>query len=215
MKFSNKRITVILLILVLLSICTIYFFKFQYIPKSRDVIISHPDSTQVKKEVLKLYGLRVDSFEIISDVVKRNETLLNILLNYNLPEGSLTSLIGKPHKEFDLRKIKAGNHYTVFLEKDSISTLRYLVYEQTPVDFVRISFSDTVRLDIGHKNVTQVQKTATGVISTSLWNCMIEKGYPAELVNELSEIYAWSIDFFGLQPADSFSVVYEIGRAHV
>jgi len=209
MKFSKKRVAVFALILTFLSFCVIYFFKFQYIPKSKEVIISRPDSTRVEKEVLKLYGIRVDSFEIETDVVKRNEMLLTILLNYNLPEGSLASLLGKPHKEFDLRKIKAGNHYTVFLEKDSISTLRYLVYEQTPVDFVRISFSDTVRLDIGHKNVTQVQKTATGVISTSLWNCMIEKGYPAELVNELSEIYAWSIDFFGLQPADSFSVVYD------
>jgi murein DD-endopeptidase MepM/ murein hydrolase activator NlpD len=135
--------------------------------------------------------------------------LLTILLNYNLPEGSLASLISNPHKEFDLRKIKAGNHYTVFLDKDTLSTLRYLVYEQTPVDFIRISFGDTVCIYKGHKNVVQIQKTANGVITTSLWKSMKEKGYSPELILQLSEIYAWTVDFFGLQPADSFSVVYD------
>jgi murein DD-endopeptidase MepM/ murein hydrolase activator NlpD len=38
---------------------------------------------------------------------------------------------------------------------------------------------------------------------------MMSKKYNPVLANELSEIYAWSIDFFGLQPADSFSVIYD------
>jgi murein DD-endopeptidase MepM/ murein hydrolase activator NlpD len=223
MKFSGKKFSIIGVI-VLVVLILIYFFRYQYLPGNRGEIVPDIDSSLIKKEVLKLYDIPVDSFSIVTDVVKRNEMLLTILLNYNLPEGSLANLLITPPKEFDLRKIKAGNRYTVFMQKDSFSSLRYFVYEITPVDFVKISFDDSVKVEIGHKQVVKKRKFASGIISTSLWNSMKEKGYSPELILQLSEIYAWSVDFFGLQPADSFSVVYEenyidsipvgIGRIH-
>ena len=38
---------------------------------------------------------------------------------------------------------------------------------------------------------------------------MIENGMKPALAMELSDIYAWSIDFFGLQEGDNFTVVYD------
>jgi murein DD-endopeptidase MepM/ murein hydrolase activator NlpD len=223
MKFSGKKLSIIgVVVLVLLLL--VYFFRYQYIPRNGVDIDSTVDSTLITKEVLKLYDIPVDSFAIVTDVVKRNEMLLTILLNYNLPEGSLSNLLIAPHKEFDLRKIKAGNRYTIFLHKDSLSSLRYFVYEISPVDFVKIGFDDSVTMVLGHKQITLERKSANGIITTSLWNSMKEKGYSPELILQLSEIYAWTVDFFGLQPADSFSVVYDeqiidsipigIGRIH-
>jgi murein DD-endopeptidase MepM/ murein hydrolase activator NlpD len=135
--------------------------------------------------------------------------LLNILTHYHLPEGAVAGLIANEHKGFDLRKIRAGNKYAIFLEKDSLATLRYLVYEHTPVDYVLFSFFDKVSIEMGQKEVIQKSQFAGGSIVTSLWNAMIDQEINPMLANELSEIYAWSIDFFGLQPADSFSVVYD------
>ena len=43
----------------------------------------------------------------------------------------------------------------------------------------------------------------------SLWSDLVEKGAPGLLAIKLSDIYAWSIDFFGLQKGDSFKAVYE------
>jgi murein DD-endopeptidase MepM/ murein hydrolase activator NlpD len=59
----------------------------------------------------------------------------------------------------------------------------------------------------GKKPVTIVQKTISGKITTSLWNAMVDAGANPMLANNLSDIYAWSIDFFGLQVGDSFRVV--------
>ncbi len=52
-------------------------------------------------------------------------------------------------------------------------------------------------------------KYASGIIETSLWDAMILNGMHPSLVIGLSEIYAWSIDFFGLQKGDNFKVIYE------
>ncbi len=202
------KLWAILVILILVSLIG-YFYYYQYIPRGQVIEIPVTDTVQAPEEVLRLYGIPVDSFTIQFDVVKRNQMLLNILSDYRLPEGAIAGLISNEHKAFDLRKIRAGNKFAVFLEKDTLSTLRYLAYEHTPIEYVLFSFADSVIIEIGQKEVLQKRQFAQGSITTSLWNAMIDQGLNPMLANELSEVYAWSIDFFGLQPADSFSVVYD------
>lgn len=196
-------------VILLLAVIGSYFYYYHFIPNRGEVEIVEADTLLTVKEEIHLYDIPVDSFEIIYDVVKRNQMLLSILSYYHLPEGSIPSLILQEHQAFDLRKIRAGNKYAVFLEKDTLRTLRYLVYEHTPVEYVRFSFGDTVNIEVGYKEVRQERKSAQGKIITSLWNAMVDNNIDPSLANELSDIYAWSIDFFGLQPADSFSVVYD------
>ena len=64
-------------------------------------------------------------------------------------------------------------------------------------------------MHVAEKEVTvqRMQKTAT--ITSSLWNSMIENDMSPALASELSDIYAWSIDFFGLQKDDQFTVIYD------
>ena len=38
---------------------------------------------------------------------------------------------------------------------------------------------------------------------------MIYGGFIPSLVFDLSDIFAWTVDFFGLQKGDSFKVIYE------
>jgi murein DD-endopeptidase MepM/ murein hydrolase activator NlpD len=208
MIIKYGKLWVILVVLILVSLLG-YFYYYQYIPRGEVIDIPITDTIQTPEEVLRLYGIPVDSFNIEFDIVKRNQMLLNILSNYHLPEGAIAGLIANEHKAFDLTKIRAGNKYAVFLQKDSLSTLRYLVYEHTAIEYVLFSFSDSVSIELGEKEVIQKRQYAQGSIITSLWNAMIDQGINPMLANDLSEIYAWSIDFFGLQPADSFSVVYD------
>lgn len=189
-----------------------YFYYYHFIPGTDAIEVGIPseDTLQIKEKVIKMYGLPVDSFTISFDIVKRNQMLLTILSEYNLPEGAVAALITQEHNAFDLRKIRAGNKYAVFQDRDSLETLRYLVYEHTPIEYVLFSFLDTVKVELGEKQVVQKMEIAKGSIETSLWNSMIDNGINPMMANELSELYAWSIDFFGLQPADSFSVVYDV-----
>lgn len=208
MKIKYGKLWALLAVLILVGLVS-YFYYYQYIPRGEAIDIPVADTIQTQEEVLRLYGIPVDSFNVSFDVVKRNQMLLNILSKYQLPDGAIAGLIANEHKAFDLRKIRAGNKYAVFLEKDTLATLRYLVYEHTPVDYVLFSFSDSVSIELGQKEVIQKLQYAQGTISTSLWNAMLDQNLNPMLANELSEIYAWSIDFFGLQPADSFSIVYD------
>jgi murein DD-endopeptidase MepM/ murein hydrolase activator NlpD len=60
-----------------------------------------------------------------------------------------------------------------------------------------------------NKDVDTIRQTFSGSIESSLWNVITGKGANPILAIELSEIYAWSIDFFGLQKGDSIRIIYD------
>ncbi len=141
--------------------------------------------------------------------IKRNENLGQILEQFNLPEHSLAQLLQYSNRSFDLRKMRVGNPYTVFLSKDSVPQLQYLVYEHSPIDYVVFDFMDSVKISVEQKEITTIQKKAHGEIHTSLWDAIKESSMNPMVALQLSDIYAWTIDFFGLQPGDKFTVVYD------
>ncbi|MBN1416649.1 MAG: peptidoglycan DD-metalloendopeptidase family protein [Bacteroidales bacterium] len=182
-----------------------------------------PDSV-IADPPLLLYGIPVDSFYTETGIIRRNQILAQILRDYNLPQGAMAQLVMLTRDEFDMRQIKAGNSYTLFLTRDSGYLLQYLVYEHTPIDYTIFDFTDTLRVYDYKKSIVLVEKRVNGKIETSLWNTITQQNINPMLALELSDIYAWTVDFFGIQPGDSFSVVYDelfvdtmavgIGRIH-
>jgi murein DD-endopeptidase MepM/ murein hydrolase activator NlpD len=59
------------------------------------------------------------------------------------------------------------------------------------------------------KPVTVEKRYADVTISTSLWNDMRAADVSPLLIVGLSDIYAWTVDFFALQKGDRFRVLYE------
>lgn len=167
------------------------------------------DSSTFVRPVPRLYGLAIDSFNIESNTVKRDQNMGKILSNYVLPERALTQLMLYSDKVFDLRKIRQGNNYTAFISKDTLYNLQYLVYEHSPIDYVVFDFTDSVKVTMKQKEVITRQKRVNGEIVTSLWDAICKNNINPLVAIELSEIYAWTVDFFGLQVGDKFTVVYD------
>jgi murein DD-endopeptidase MepM/ murein hydrolase activator NlpD len=112
-------------------------------------------------------------------------------------------------KVFNIRKIKAGNQYKLYYTKDSSQTLKYFVYSHSPTEYLKISLTSEPKAIRGEKEITTVRKTSSGTISSSLWATMIESNIDPMMAIRLSEIYAWTVDFFGLEEGDQFKVVYD------
>lgn len=155
------------------------------------------------------YGLPVDSFVVTKSRVKRNQFLSNILSSYGVSYQTIDKLARNYKDVFDVRKIKVGNKYAVFQTLDSVPKISYFVYEKSDAEYVVYDFRDDVQIYTGQKPVISRVETATGIVSSSLWNTMVDKGYNPMLAVELSDIYAWSIDFFGIEKGDKFRVIYE------
>ena len=173
------------------------------------LIQESPDSLIEKKPVIREYGLAVDSFYIVSGTVKRDQTLSIILDELGVDGRTIHNLATASSGVFDVRKIRRGKPYKVFCSRDSTRQVQHFVYEHTPVDYVMFSVDDSIHVSRQEKEISVRSRQVSGVITSSLWNTMLDNDLDPMLAFELSEIYAWTIDFFGLQSGDRFSVDFD------
>ncbi|MGB8489840.1 MAG: peptidoglycan DD-metalloendopeptidase family protein [Bacteroidales bacterium] len=166
-------------------------------------ILSRPDTVSF------LYGIPSDSFILVSGRMKRNGFLSEILLEHGITMQEIDVLVKNSKAVFDVRKIRSGNAYTLFCDKDSLERVRYLVYEHDPSTCYVFSFNDSLNITPYRKEIRREIKYASVTIETSLWDAMKAGGLNPMLAGDLSEIFAWTIDFFGLQKGDNFKVIYE------
>ncbi len=160
--------------------------------------------------VQKLFGIPVDSFDVESKVVQSGESFGNILMGYGIGYPIINKIATEFKDIFDVRKLRMGKTYSVFCEgEDSARVARYLVYESSAVDYYVFDLHDSVKVYLGKKEVTVKQNEVSGIIESSLYEALRERGASPALIMRLSDIYAWSIDFFHLRKGDYFKVVYE------
>ena len=155
------------------------------------------------------YGIAVDSLKVFRDVVGRNEFLADILLRYGVDYNTIDYIARHTKDTFDVRKIRRGNNYTVICTDDSTQRALYFAYEISASSYVLYRLFDTISAIRGEKAITSVTEAVNGSIQSSLWNSLVDQQADANLANELSEIYAWTIDFFGLQKGDAYTVIFD------
>lgn len=155
------------------------------------------------------YGICIDSLNVIHATVRPNEFLSDILLKYNVDYAVIDQLARTTRDTFDVRKIRAGNKYAVITTTDSIIKPLYFVYEISASNYVLYQLTESVYAVRGQKEIIVKTDTLSGTINSSLWNAIADNGQDPNLSNSLSEIYSWTIDFFGLQKGDNFTAIYE------
>lgn len=166
------------------------------------------DSVQ-NQEVNYKYGFPIDNFQHEEFKVKRNQTLSVILDKQGVSSKLIYEIAQKAKKVFNVRKIKSGRKYSMLFAKDSLKTAEYFIYENTPKEYIVFDLTDTIQVYKGQKEVTKVRKQIRGTIESSLWNAMVDAKADPVLSMELSDIYAWTIDFFGIGKGDEFHVIYD------
>ena len=173
---------------------------------------SENDSTSVNavshSKIIK-YGVDVTDLIESENTISPGYSLSNILSSSGADANSINNLSLIPDSILDPRKINAGNKYTIYNVNDSAHTLRYFVYHKSKQDFVVLEFlEDTIIASIFSKPTISKKRVSGAVITSSLWNAISDSELDINLALKLSDIYAWSIDFFGLQKMDSFIVYY-------
>lgn len=166
------------------------------------------DSTELQQTHLK-YGLQIDDFIVETSVVKKRQTLSVILDKYGVSSSKVYEICQKSKKVFNVRKIRSGKSYSVLFAKDSIKTPEYFIYETNSRDYVVFDLQDEIEVYKGAKPVEYRTKSIKGTIESSLYVALKEAGGDPLLSGKMSEIYQWTIDFFGITKGDSFKILYE------
>lgn len=162
----------------------------------------------VKEKIIKQFGFTLNDYTVKRDTVKSGDSFGSILEDNNLFYPQIYNIVQKAKKVFDIRRINIGKPYSILFSKDSLKTPQVFIYQPNLIDYVVVSLTDSLWAEKKSKAVKLVEFEAEGVITSSLSETMEEKKLSPLLSNELSEIYAWTIDFFRLEKGDNFKVIY-------
>ena len=151
-------------------------------------------------------GFNPSTFEADTFRVKSGETLSLLFAKLGLSQKDAYDLVQAADSVFPAKNLRSGKTCVAF--RDS-AQLQYLVYEQDKVSSVVFRCTPPFEAWACEKEVVTSQRFADVTINTSLWVDMQNAGVSPMLILSLSDVYAWTVDFFGLQQGDRFKVVYD------
>lgn len=204
-----KRSYIIILTVAALVVFAVLAFVFY--PSSN---LEHTDNIIYEEEAEEcrlVYGLPIDSFRIVAEKIKPNTYLSQLFSEIGVSREFIAQLNTLDRSAFDVRSIRTGQpHKALYHKQDTtVSCPAYWVYEKSLTEYVVFCFGDSMRIYSGTKPTQIETRTVHAEITSSLWNATVDNGLPPSFAIELSDIYSWTIDFFGLQRGDHFSAVYD------
>jgi murein DD-endopeptidase MepM/ murein hydrolase activator NlpD len=165
---------------------------------------------EIKEEIKSLnrFGYDETQYYISEQPIKKNQFLGDILTSHGIDYKWIAELEHKAKDIFSVRKLRAGKNYTI-VKNDSLSTLKCFIYEPDPFRYVVYDFTDSVDVRMIEREVSSCIETASGTLTSSLWNSMIEQDLNVALISRMEDALAWSIDFYHTQVGDSYKLMYE------
>jgi murein DD-endopeptidase MepM/ murein hydrolase activator NlpD len=173
-------------------------------------ITSETSAIPVKREVVK-YGINLNDYVVVEDTIRRGDIFGELMTRNKVDYAKIYDLTQRFKDTFDVRRIRVGNPYTILKSRDTSGVAQLFIYENDPVNYTVVDFRDTVLAYKGRKKVKLVEREAAGVIPRggSLSDVIVQQNIDYLMVNELSGIYAWTIDFFKLDAGDKFRIIYD------
>lgn len=154
-------------------------------------------------------GIIVDDYNAIDKKITSGTAVSNLFISAGVDPRTAYQLNFTPDSIFSAKRVKAGKSYTIYQTKDSVAKTDYIVYHRSLVEHVVFDFKDSLNVSLYKKPVTTVSKVDSVKIESSMWNAIVDNNLNLGLAGELSEIFAWVIDFFGIQAGDGFKVYYD------
>jgi len=164
----------------------------------------------LKKEIERFeFGFKLNDFIVVRDTIKKGDSFGEILERNKIGYPQIFRIAEKAKDTFDIRKLQVGKPYTLLFSKDSLQLPQCFIYQPTREEYVVIDFQDSItQAYIKRKPIKYVEKEASGVITSTISEALDEQGISMVLAYDMSDIYAWTIDFFRLQKGDRFKVIY-------
>lgn len=165
----------------------------------------------VEKVITKQFGFELDNFKVKFDTIKRGDSFGELMITHKVDYPKIAKISQDYKDTFDVRRIRVGKPYMILQSKDTSETAQVFIYENDAVNYTVIDFRDSVQAYKSKRKVKYVEREASGVITngSSLSQVFDEQGIDYSVTHDLANIYAWTIDFNGLQKGDKFKVIYK------
>ncbi len=170
-------------------------------PEEEEIIVEKPKTER--------FGFIMEDYQVINDTIQSGETFGKLLEKQGFSATEIHNVVEKIKDSLNLKNIRAGRPFTLLKSLEAPHRLQALIYQPDMINYSVIDFrKDNVVAYNKQKPVTVKRKIIVANIDGSLSNTLDTNGVSPALTHDLSQIYAWSVNFFKIQPEDAFGVVF-------
>ncbi|MDZ7757584.1 M23 family metallopeptidase [Rhodohalobacter sp.] len=155
-----------------------------------------------------IYGFITEgeNIQIEESAIRRNESLYTILRKHDIDPQTIYNIQQKATGIINLRRMIPGQKYRIYKNEGEAFAM---VWHQSKVNYAIINWLDDIHVETGMVPINKEEAKVTGVITSSLYETVVDAGVSRRLGAELADVFGWEIDFFGLRSGDHFKVIYE------
>ena len=162
-----------------------------------------------EEPVIKKYGFNFEEFNVLKDTIKNGDSFGKLMLQNHVDYPKIVKIAQDYKDTFDVKKIKVGKPYLILKSKDTLEKAQIFIYENDRINYTVVDLRDSVRAYTNKKKVKYIQREVAGVVKNNLSESLDTLGVDFAVTINLSEIYAWTIDFFRLEKGNKFKILYK------
>ena len=161
----------------------------------------------------------IDGFGYTSDVgilergqVQANQSLYVLLNEMGISQQVINEVSNELKQSLGFRFLKENQIYYRYRLHSSTSEAHYapiLIIMESNIRYVKVDLTDGILVQASAKPIEIRFRQVEGLIESSLYESLISQGHSSGVGMELSELFAWQIDFFRLYRGDKFRAIHQ------
>ena len=184
--------------------------------KDRPSETALPESKPAEPLVAELaprleYGFDLREFEVVQDTIRRGDSFGELMLANKVDYPKIAQISEKYRDTFDVRKIRVGKPYMILKSKDTAQAAQVFIYQNDRVNYTVVDFRDSAVAYKEKRPVSFREREVAGVIPEggSLSLVIDQLGVDYQVTLDLSQVYAWTVDFSKLDAGDKFRIIFD------
>lgn len=162
----------------------------------------------IEPEEVYEFGFNLKDYFVKRDTIRKGDSFGEILQRNQIDYSKIFQIVQLTKDSFDITKLQIGKPYTLLCSNDSLQEPKCFIYQPTKTDYVVVNFQDSIHAYSSTKPIKYVEKEVSGIIESNISEALDKQGKSVILAYKMSDVYAWTIDFFRLQKNDKFKVIY-------
>ncbi len=193
----------------ILFLCFALLSLFFLIPgkENQATASTSPLAENCTESVVK-FGFDAGLFHIDEGKILRNDYLGKLLSGCGITQECIAALAEKAKDVFSVNKIQAGKKFA-FISSEPCGKPNYFVYEPNAWSYVLYSLGTKPEVKLINRPIKTEIVFDEGHVTSSLWDAMSDKGVTLQLISLMENALGSQIDFYHVQPGDSFRMIYE------
>lgn len=152
--------------------------------------------------------ISTENFVVKEGQVSLYETFADLLSPHGVSSDQAVRVAQATRSIYNTRDIQVGKSYWVYVNP-WLQRARYLVYEIDALQLVVYDLQDPSQSRLDRRPVEREWRTIEARVESTIYETLVSNDAHPQLALQLSEVFAWQIDFFRIRRGDSFQILYE------